>query len=48
VFPSAKLSQLEEGGWVFVGDAEMMSVLGFEKLRESLPWRGQQPLPSPD
>ena len=51
VFPSAKLSDLEDGGWVLVTDDSeglVVSVLGFEKLKESFKWRGQQPLPSPE
>lgn len=51
VFPSAKLSDLEHGGWVLVTDDTdelHVSVLGFDKLKDGFSWRGQQPLPSPE
>ena len=51
VFPSSKLSALEDGGRILVTDDTdelCVSVLGFETLRGSFAWRGHQPLPSPD
>ena len=50
VFPSLVLGHLEEGGWVLISDEGQdlsVSVLGFDKLRESVPWHGQQLLPAP-
>lgn len=51
VFPSMKLGELEDGGWVLISDDSgdlSVAVLGFDKLKESFTWRGQQPLPSPE